>query len=84
MKTMSITEKELTEKVKGYFTDNIYEGFSKPFELARLELSGINPTFVHAFPKGIDEELCGDDEWENGLANLAKEFGVDIKIPYWC
>ncbi len=84
-KMKSITETELTEIVKTYFADNLYKGFSKPFELTRLELSGINYTIVHAVPTGIDEELDRvDSEWETGLAKLGAEFGVHIKLPYWC
>lgn len=84
----ALTESEiprgLENTVKRYFNTHTHGDYNKPFELARLERSNINDAFIYAVPKGIYEELDDDSEFEKGLAEIGKQFGIPIKLPWYC
>ena len=70
------------ESVKGYFKDNLYEGFSQPFELEGYETSYIDPRILCAIPKGLDEEIDKPDRvWEQGLARVGSRFNITLRLP---
>lgn len=84
-KTPQITPEikaELTERVKEYFANHIYAGYTRPFEL--VELRPCHTNSLYAIPNGIEEELEEDDVWDKGLNEIGSEINMAIVLPYWC
>ncbi len=76
----------LRDKVQEYFDTHSYAGYRSGWKLLGLQFphkgnKSLTRT-VFAVPANVDEEIMHrDDEWESGLNNLGKEYGVNIRIP---
>jgi hypothetical protein len=79
----------LTEEVRNYISNNIYQGYSQPFELECLRESSLedvegNRNLV-AVLKGIPEEDIFEIDygWQKGLMEVGNKFGVKLRLPYY-
>ena len=78
---------DLVKSINKYFAENIHNGYVAPFELERIERSEINGALICAVPKGIREEIDNsndDEKWRQGLATVGEEYGIILKLPYYC
>lgn len=83
--TESEVPKGLEMAVREYFSNNIHNNFKKPFELKRLERANMGSADIYAVPKGIYEEIFEDDnQFDEGLREVGKKFGVSIDLPWYC
>jgi len=86
-----ISVKNLEKEVRDYVSKNKYDGFTKPFELEKLELpdredpASINPNAVYTILKGNFDEDLGETngKWEKGLFEIGKKYCVELHLPYW-
>ena len=75
---------ELSREVREYLSRNIYQGYSKPFEIDSLiEPSIMGTKGPRLSPKGIDEEIIEfDEKWEKGLAEIGERFEVTLRLDH--
>ena len=77
--------KDLERKVKNYFKNNPYPGFSSDFVLDKLEVSPEDGTqaVVRAYLENMNIRIeKPNSEWNKGLAKLGSDYGVKIVLPY--
>jgi hypothetical protein len=72
---------QLKQRVAEYLAENIYGGYSKPFELGTITPSS-RTNGMSLFPKGITEEdiMEIDERWEKGLLEIGLEFGTSLRL----
>jgi hypothetical protein len=77
--------RQLERRVAEYLSINIYNGYSKPFEMGDLRWSTMSPLVLCLTPKGMPEEDIMDEDtnWEIGLAEVGQEFGVTLRLEHY-
>ncbi len=74
---------ELSREVREYLSRNVYQDYSKPFEIDSLIELIIGTRGFRLSPKGIDEEIMEFDEnWEKGLAEIGERFEVALRLDH--
>ena len=78
------TFEQLRSRVVEYLTNNVYYGYTRPFELEDIGSSRFNPESLTIASKGLlDEDICCRDiKWEHELAKIGLEFDVCLAISY--
>ncbi|MFC1686153.1 hypothetical protein ACFLZZ_03995 [Nanoarchaeota archaeon] len=75
---------DLEEDVKEYFAKYIYEGYTKPFKLTRLEID-YSSEKCFAIPRGIRASIGEEDrEWEWGLTLLGEKYALSLSLHKKC
>ncbi len=84
-------EEFLKGSIQTFFDNNIYSGFSRPFQLDRLEkdetVTQVRPgsNAYNSLLVGNWEEMISksDNAWAKGLYNLGMQFEMELRLPYW-
>ncbi len=76
---------ELEERVRKYFDEHVYAGYTRPFHLEEIQMSPLNRHVLYAVPEEkLDEEISSIDKaYETGLAEVGAKLHLAVKLPYW-
>lgn len=81
----------LETQVQNYCNDNLYPGWSKPFQVGEItpdehaqQVRKYANVYVVRFSNVGEQDLSTIDRpWLTGLSEVGEQSGVELRLPYW-